>query len=86
MARKRTVYTPSPTINNFVDVQTELYRIKEAFDTLSTHIATEVTNSVPDKPNDLDIRYADGVSWNPRGLGAGLYLYAGGVWRKISLS
>jgi len=36
----------------------------------------------PAKPRDGDIRYADGVSWNP-GAGAGIYWFNGTAWAKL---
>lgn len=37
----------------------------------------------PEKLRPGMIVEADGVNWNP-GLGAGLYIYRGGVWVKIA--
>lgn len=34
------------------------------------------TTSAPTKPRDGDVRYADGISWNP-GAGVGVYYYKG---------
>ncbi|MFZ6874220.1 hypothetical protein ACO0LF_19355 [Undibacterium sp. Di27W] len=38
----------------------------------------EKTMAAPTKPRDGDIRYADGVLWNP-GAGVGIYYYKGGT-------
>jgi hypothetical protein len=29
------------------------------------------------------VAYADGVSWNPGGTGAGMYFYSGAAWSKL---
>jgi len=43
----------------------------------------DVVYSAPDKPQQGDIRYADGTSWNP-GSGEGIYFYnAAGAWVKL---
>lgn len=39
-------------------------------------------NVAPAKPRDGDLRYADGVNWNPGG-GKGLYMHNGTVWTLI---
>lgn len=41
------------------------------------------TQVAPAKPRDGDMRYADGVNWNP-GAGYGTYLYNGTYWLKQS--
>ncbi len=86
MARKKTLYVPSPTVNSYADIERELRRIQDSFDQVAAHIATEKSTEEPDKVVDLQVRYADGVTWNPRNLGAGLYINVDGVWRKISLT
>jgi len=72
---KKTVYTPAPSISSFLDVERELRRVQEGFSTIGEHIATEKSYNTPDRGVDLQIRYADGTTWNPRGLGAGLYIF-----------
>jgi len=38
---------------------------------------------VPEKPRPGDIRYADGVKWNP-GSGEGIYFYnQSGIWTQL---
>lgn len=86
MAKKRSMYVPSPTISTMYDVEREFRKIEESFSTTSTHMATEVSTAAPEKQVELQIRYADGINWNPRGLGAGLYILVGGVWRKFNLT
>ncbi|EOV8144455.1 hypothetical protein ACYB6N_25835 [Klebsiella pneumoniae] len=86
MANKKSVYVPAPTIGSLFDVERELRRIQEGFTSVGEHIATEKTFDAPTKDVELQIRYADGVTWNPRGLGAGLYIFVDGVWRKFTLT
>lgn len=86
MAKKTNQYVPSPTVTSFLDVDRELRRIQESFSSLAEHVATEKSTESPDKLMNLQVRYADGVGWNPRGLGAGLYVYIDGVWRKITMT
>lgn len=83
MARKTKAYVKAPTVGTFEDVNQELFRVQEAFDTLSEHLATEVTANSPDKIVNLQVRYADGTNWNP-GKGEGLYINIDGVWKKIA--
>lgn len=42
-------------------------------------------NSPPEKPRNGDIRMADGVNWNPGGLGRGYYGFdeQTSSWRKL---
>ena len=44
----------------------------------------DVTTVAPAKPRDGMIRRADGVSWNPLGTGAGLFVYYGGGWKRAA--
>lgn len=39
-------------------------------------------NVPPTKPRDGDVRYADGVDWNPGG-GRGFYYYDGATWNQL---
>lgn len=41
------------------------------------------TYVAPEKPRDGDIRYADGVQWNP-GAGPGIYWFNGTDWIPFS--
>lgn len=41
-----------------------------------------VLTSAPSSPQNGDIVYADGTSWNP-GSGAGIYAYEAGAWAKL---
>ena len=58
----------------------ELNRVSGLFNALADRI--EQTSIVPDKFENGDIKYADGVDWNP-GDGEGLYLRQGAVWDKL---
>lgn len=43
----------------------------------------DVQNVAPTKPQQGDIRYADGTGWNP-GSGEGIYFYdSSGAWVKL---
>lgn len=86
MARRKILYVPSPTIASFLDTEREFRRIQESLGIVSDHIATEVSTEPPDNLVPFQVRYADGVSWNPRGLGAGLYILVDDVWRKFTLT
>mgnify|MGYP000095176978 CR=1 FL=1 len=83
---KKSMYVPAPTIASLYDVERELRRIQEGFNAVGEHIATEKTFEEPTRDVELQVRYADGTSWNPRGLGAGLYIFVDGIWRKINLT
>jgi len=83
-------YTKNPVPSKPEDLsaylQSELDRISAVIGNIADgHI--DVTNVVPDKPREGDIRYADGTNWNP-GNGKGLYYYeyhsGGSHWHHIS--
>jgi len=62
----------------------ELNRLGDIIFNLDT-FRLEPTHSVPDKPRDGDIRYADGTSWDP-GSGRGIYAYiddGSPAWEKL---
>lgn len=62
-------------------IWTEFSGIAAALNTLADgHL--DVTNVAPTRAVEGDIRYADGVHWNP-GFGKGLYQYRGGAWISI---
>jgi hypothetical protein len=76
-------YVPSPTPNNTGDLAryltNELQMIQTAIMQLAAgHI--DVTNVAPAKPREGDIRLADGVNWNPVGLGKRFVGYRGNTW------
>lgn len=62
----------------------ELNRISVALFT-EVYLNLEKKFVEPTRPQDGDVSYADGTSWNP-GSGAGIYAYINGVWVKLNLS
>lgn len=46
------------------------------------YLKFEVRTLAPDSPQDGDVAFADGTSWNP-GSGKGLYERRGGAWYKL---
>jgi hypothetical protein len=79
-------YQPTPVPDDPKDLprylQDELGRLADVVRLLAVgHI--DVSYVLPEKPRQGDIRYADGVSWNPGG-GEGIYFYnSGGVWTQM---
>ena len=70
-------YAPSQVPDDAAEMQrffsSELHKIATAITGLSLgHL--DKTTVVPPKPRDGDIRYADGINWNP-GSGTGVYYY-----------
>tara|TARA_R100001244_G_scaffold8680_2_gene10733 strand:- start:334 stop:621 length:288 start_codon:yes stop_codon:yes gene_type:complete len=62
----------------------ELNKVGDIIFNLDT-FRLEETNTVPTKPRDGDIRYADGTNWNP-GSGRGIYAYIDDgtpAWEKL---
>lgn len=63
-------------------LERELQKIKVAIDLLALgHL--DKTYVAPAKPRDGDIRFADGVQWNP-GSGEGVYVFYNATWNFIS--
>lgn len=79
-------YQPGPVPTDLNDLprylQTEFEKIAATVSLLSAgHI--DVSYAPPVKPRQGNIRYADGVLWNPGGS-EGLYLYnSSGVWIQL---
>jgi hypothetical protein len=48
-----------------------------------TTVQFDILAEAPPRPVEGLIAYADGVGWNPAGVGAGLHEYRGGIWRKL---
>jgi hypothetical protein len=76
-------YSPAPVPLNTADLprylQNEFQAIQNAIMQLAAgHI--DVTNVAPEKPREGDIRLADGVNFNPTGLGQRFVGYRGGAW------
>ena len=60
----------------------ELNRLGDVVFNLDT-FRLEQTNVEPSKSRDGDIRYADGVNWNPGSTGEGIYAYFNSTWNKL---
>jgi hypothetical protein len=63
----------------WVDLQFE--RVEQGLTNFDSIRLTE-TNVAPEKPRNGDLRFADGVNWDP-GSGAGFYGFYGGNWVKL---
>lgn len=83
---KKIIYSKSLPVNSIEQTDRELNLISNAINEVSEHFPTEITNVAPLKNVNFTVRYADGVNWNPRGLGEGLYISINGVWKKINLT
>lgn len=62
-------------------VQRELEKVEKAFDVQDVVRLAE-TAVAPAKPREGQLRFADGVNWNP-GSGRGIYAFYSGVWNKL---
>ena len=58
----------------------ELHRISAEF--MRAEFRLPILAVAPLRPQNGDIVYADGVSWNP-GMGEGFYGYENGSWTKL---
>lgn len=67
---------PEEDVGVYVD--RELRRIADSLISLRSGFILEKTNVAPSKPQDGEVRYADGVNWNP-GSGTGFYGYKNGT-------
>lgn len=83
------IYTPDPpTIalqsedgRNIADwVQRELRAIAQVL-TNFTKVQCQPLAKAPPTPREGLVAYADGISWNPNGVGKGQRTYDGAVWR-----
>lgn len=82
---KSVAYTPGDPPVDPVELQRwlrqETSNIKAAIDALAAgHLDRQM--EPPLKPRDGDIRFADGVSWDP-GSGQGIYYFDGVVWNQL---
>lgn len=84
--KKKVLYSKTPQITGEWAVDQEFLRVETAIRELSNLTVTETTTLPPTKADPFEMRYADGTTWNPRGLGAGLYIYIDNEWKKISLT
>lgn len=75
-------YNPSQSQPNIAWLESELRRIAEAISRGSNVLNLSQTTVAPTKPQEGEIRQADGVNWNP-GRGAGMYVYRSGAWQLI---
>ena len=62
-------------------LEREMDRIANALEGIE-EFRLPVLSRPPRRPRDGDIRYADGVNWNP-GEGRGVYEYVNGSWDKL---
>jgi hypothetical protein len=72
-------YAPGQVPTDAAEMQrffmSELQKISVAISLIGLgHL--DKTTAAPIKPRDGDVRYADGISWNP-GSGVGVYYYKG---------
>ena len=58
-------------------------KIAQALETPSERFTWETLYAPPKKFGEGTTVKADGTSWSPGGLGAGVYCYYGGVWNKL---
>jgi hypothetical protein len=84
-----TAYTPEPvplSVENLA-LQEYLYReflrVSNALE-IADAVVLPNTNVAPTRPQEGEVKYADGVNWNP-GSGEGFYGYINGTWVKMSL-
>jgi len=75
-------YNPSQSQANIAWLEGELRRIAEAMARGSDTLRISSTAVSPTKPQEGEIRQADGVNWNP-GRGAGMYVFRNGAWQLI---
>jgi hypothetical protein len=78
-------YAPGPTPNLDRDllsyVNNELLKVQGAlYELQERHL--ETAYSVPARPREGDIRFADGIKWNPAS-GIGVYYYNGTLWKSL---
>jgi hypothetical protein len=72
---------PADPVQLQMHLRTEQQKVAAVVNLLvSGHL--DKTTVAPAKPRDGDIRYADGVLWNPGGTGKGLYMFTT-VWTLI---
>lgn len=79
------MYVPTKAPTNPTEIprfiERELTRISDGFRTGSLNLPK--TYEEPPKPNEGDLFYADGTSWNP-GSGQGIYQRRGLIWQFIA--
>ena len=63
-------------------IRRELNRLEEELYIAKPLTKLAITYVAPLKPQDGELRYADGTKWNP-GAGEGFYGYENGAWVKL---
>ena len=63
-------------------IRRELNRLEEELYVSKPYSLLAITYAAPLKPQDGELRYADGTKWNP-GSGEGFYGYENGSWVKL---
>lgn len=63
-------------------LQRELHRLSDTLFNIDS-MNLKRTHVPPPKSRDGDMRYADGVDWNPTGEGGGVYLFVRDQWIRI---
>ena len=80
-------YIPGNAPNDAADLaaflRLELAKIAQALDTQDASLSLETLYAAPKKYRDGTIVKADGTTWSPGGLGAGVYCYYAGAWNKL---
>jgi hypothetical protein len=61
----------------------ELEEISRAMSEPNQFLTLDTSYQTPSKVREGMIVLADGVQWSPSGLGAGVYCYYGGSWKKL---
>lgn len=64
-------------------LRSELTKIANAMETSNERLSLDTLYAVPKKYASGDIVKADGVTWSPSGLGAGVFCYYAGSWNKL---
>lgn len=82
-------YEPSQVPSDISDIEVLRRYLREEFERIANTVRQlaaghiDMTYSEPAKPRKGDIRYADGIGWNPGG-GEGLYMFnSSGVWIQL---
>lgn len=61
----------------------ELAKIAQAMETPDQFLQLDTLYAAPKKYREGTLVKADGVSWSPSGLGAGVFCYYAGIWNKL---
>ena len=86
MSYKPQTVNTATTANIVSWVFRELTRISNTFTQQKANTNIPVIHEAPEKPQVGDLRFADGINWNPS-HGAGLYLYnQNGSWVRLKFN